>query len=598
MSATLLKDPRRYFEAVEARDVTASPPVCLYLEVTNRCNLLCETCPRTFETLEPPQDMTWELFTSIVDQFPSIARVVLHGVGEPMLVKELPQMIRYLKDRGIYVLFNTNGTLLNPKKFQELIDTGLDELRVSVDAADRKTYLAVRGKDFFNRIVRDVGKFTAFQAQVGSATPKVSIWLTGLKETVQQLPEFVRMAANMGVKEVHLQRLVFDDAGFGMARAENSLFEQTQAEEEQAIAAATAIGAAGRRDAGCVRRHRTRRQPEEPGWRHAVGDLPPPLVADVFHRPWPRPALLHRAVLGTRLQQLHAGRRHAAEPAGDLEWRPVQGLPPQPAQRHAAKALRELRPEVVAVAGDGLPTPGVTVVIPTLNEADAIAAVVREVPRSVVGEIIVADSGSKDGTQRIAAEAGARVLDLHQRGYGLACARAAEAADPASDIIVFMDGDGADRADLMHLLVDPIRAGTQDFVIASRTRGERDPGSMNWHQVLAGQAAGLGMRALYGVRYTDMCAFRAIRRSSLLALGLREMTYGWNIEMQMQAARAGLRILEVPVPYRCRAGGQSKVAGSVRGTLRAGWRIVTTFVRVAGSPTPAKVTAAGPAPAP
>ena len=191
-------------------------------------------------------------------------------------------------------------------------------------------------------------------------------------------------------------------------------------------------------------------------------------------------------------------------------------------------------------------TPSVTVVIPTLNEADVIAGVVREVPCTVASEIIVADSGSKDGTQQIAAEAGARVLDLQQRGYGLACARAAEQADPASDIIVFMDGDGADRADMMHLLVDPIRAGTHDFVIASRTRGERDPGSMNWHQVLAGRAAGLGMRALYGVRYTDMCAFRAIRRSSLLALGLREMTYGWNIEMQMQAARAGLRILEVP----------------------------------------------------
>ncbi len=243
MSATTLKDPRRYFEAVQARDLQAPPPVCLYLETTNRCNLLCETCPRTFEALEPPQDMTWEMFTSIVDQFPSIARVVLHGVGEPMLVRALPRMIRYLKDRGIYVLFNTNGTLLNPKKFQELIDTGLDELRVSVDAADRATYLAVRGKDFFDRIVRDVGKFTAFQKQVGSATPKVSIWLTGLKETVQQLPDFVRMAAGMGVHEVHLQRLVFDDAGFGKARAENSLFEQTQAEEEQAITAAQALGA-------------------------------------------------------------------------------------------------------------------------------------------------------------------------------------------------------------------------------------------------------------------------------------------------------------------------------------------------------------------
>ena len=238
---------------------------------------------------------------------------------------------------------------------------------------------------------------------------------------------------------------------------------------------------------------------------------------------------------------------------------------------------------------------GISVVIPTLNEADVIAAVVREIPRAIATEIIVADSGSKDGTQRIAAEAGARVIDLQQRGYGLACSRAAAAADPASDIIVFMDGDGADRADLMHLMTDPIRAGTHDFVIASRTRGERDPGSMSWHQVVAGHGAGLGMRALYGVRYTDMCAFRAIRRSSLLALGLREMTYGWNIEMQMQAARARLRILEVPVPYRCRAGGQSKVAGSVRGTVRAGWRIVTTFARVAASPPPAAVR---PAPTP
>jgi len=236
---TILKDPRRYFEAVQTqRTETAAPPVCLYLEVTNRCNLLCETCPRTFEELEPPADMSWELFTSIVDQVPNIARVVMHGVGEPMLVKNLPDMIRYLKARGTYTLFNTNGTLLTPRKQRELIETGLDELRVSLDAADAKTFLAVRGKDFFNRIVKNIFGFTTLQRQLGAETPLVSIWLTGLKETIGQLPDFVRLAADIGVREVHLQRLVFDETGFGMARADQALFEQNLAEEEAAIATA------------------------------------------------------------------------------------------------------------------------------------------------------------------------------------------------------------------------------------------------------------------------------------------------------------------------------------------------------------------------
>jgi MoaA/NifB/PqqE/SkfB family radical SAM enzyme len=244
-ASSTLKDPRRYFEEVAATrgDRAEAPPVCLYLEVTNRCNLLCETCPRTFEELEPPADMSWALFTKIVDQVPDIARVVMHGVGEPMLVRDLPRMIRYLKDRGTYVLFNTNGTLMQPKKFQELIDTGLDELRVSLDAADRESYAKIRGKDFFNRIIRDVGKFIAYQQQVGATTPRVSLWLTGLKETVDQLPDFVRLAAKMGVTEVHLQRLVFDEQGYGMARANHSLFETTRAEEQSAIEAAQSLGA-------------------------------------------------------------------------------------------------------------------------------------------------------------------------------------------------------------------------------------------------------------------------------------------------------------------------------------------------------------------
>jgi len=169
--------------------------------------------------------------------------VVMHGVGEPMLVKRLPDMIRYCKERGIYTLFNTNGTLLTPRKQRELIETGLDELRVSLDAADAKTFLAVRGKDFFNRIVRNISGFTALQKEMGAEKPLVSMWLTGLKETIGQLPDFVRLAASIGVGEVHLQRLVFDEAGFGLARAESALFAQAREAEQEAIANAQIIAA-------------------------------------------------------------------------------------------------------------------------------------------------------------------------------------------------------------------------------------------------------------------------------------------------------------------------------------------------------------------
>jgi glycosyltransferase involved in cell wall biosynthesis len=222
----------------------------------------------------------------------------------------------------------------------------------------------------------------------------------------------------------------------------------------------------------------------------------------------------------------------------------------------------------------------VSVVIPTFNEVASIGQVLREIPAAYAGDLIVADGGSTDGTQDAARAAGARVIDAG-RGYGRACAAGAEAAMASSRVIVFLDGDGADRGDLIARIAGPVLDGSRDFVLASRTNGTRDPGSMNWHQVLAGRVAGFGMGALYGTRYSDMCAFRAIRRALLVQLDMREMTYGWNIEMQMKAARARLRIAEVPMPYRCRIGGQSKVAGSLRGTLRAGSKIVSTFVRVA-----------------
>ncbi len=238
-------DPKRYFEAVEdRRSVEAvAEPVCLYLEVTNRCNLLCETCPRTFEELEAPGDMRWELFTQIVDQFPNIARVVLHGVGEPMLVKNLPRMVRYLKDRGTYVLFNTNGTLLTEAKGRELIAAGLDEIRVSLDAAEPKAFALVRGKDMFDRIVRNLKRFIRLQRDEGLTAPRVSLWLTGLKETIDQLPEFVRLADAIGIRDVHLQRLVYFAEGVGLARSQSALFESLDSADSGKVAEAARIAA-------------------------------------------------------------------------------------------------------------------------------------------------------------------------------------------------------------------------------------------------------------------------------------------------------------------------------------------------------------------
>ena len=243
-SLAVTVDPARYHKSVNEAigPIATSGPVCLYLETTNRCNLLCTTCPRTYADLEPEADMSWELFTRIVDQVPNIARVLLHGVGEPMLVKELPRMVRYLKARGAYVLFNTNGTVLTPRKGQELCDNGLDELRVSLDAANARTFLLVRGKDYFSRIVRNVRTFTEMQRREGFTRPRVSLWLTGLKETIAQLPDFVRIAHSIGVGEVYLQRLVFfDKDAIGMARPDQALFERLTRDEQQYLDAATAL---------------------------------------------------------------------------------------------------------------------------------------------------------------------------------------------------------------------------------------------------------------------------------------------------------------------------------------------------------------------
>jgi len=237
---------RRYFEKPEEQlnAVAQHEPVCLYLETTNRCNLLCTTCPRTYEQLEPEADMPWSLFTSLIDQYPNIARVVLHGIGEPMLVKDLAQRVAYLKARNIYTLFNTNGTLLTKANGRALIEAGLDELRVSLDAAEAEVFQMVRGKDFFSKIVANVKNFTAMQRELNAPKPRVSLWLTGLRETVDQLPNFVRLAHSIGVTEVYLQRLVFFDQPMSensLARAESALFEHTTEREEALIREAESI---------------------------------------------------------------------------------------------------------------------------------------------------------------------------------------------------------------------------------------------------------------------------------------------------------------------------------------------------------------------
>ena len=224
----------------------------------------------------------------------------------------------------------------------------------------------------------------------------------------------------------------------------------------------------------------------------------------------------------------------------------------------------------------------VSVIIPALNEEEPIGGVVSAcLTTGWPTEVIVVDNASTDRTAEHAHAAGARVVSEPIPGYGRACAAGVRALCSNTQIVVFLDGDGSDCPELIGDLVQPILNGEQDFVIGSRTRGRQETGSMNFAQKFAAGLAGTTMSMLYGVRYTDMCPFRAIRRDMLESLGMREQTYGWNLEMQMKAAREGFRILEVPVDHRRRAGGISKVSGNFRGSVIAGFRIIVTLVRIA-----------------
>jgi glycosyltransferase involved in cell wall biosynthesis len=223
----------------------------------------------------------------------------------------------------------------------------------------------------------------------------------------------------------------------------------------------------------------------------------------------------------------------------------------------------------------------VSVVVPCLNEQEPIAAVVAELLAEQVDEVIVVDNGSTDATAANARAAGARVISESRRGYGRACAAGVAAIRPDADIVCFLDGDGSDVPRFLPDVVGPVARREADFVMGSRLRGNRETGSMTPQQLVAGRLAGVLMRRVYGVAFTDMSPFRALRVADLQRLGMGETTYGWNLEMQMRVAAAGYRIKEVPVDHRCRRGGVSKVSGNLSAGLRAAWKIAATFLRLA-----------------
>jgi glycosyltransferase involved in cell wall biosynthesis len=228
----------------------------------------------------------------------------------------------------------------------------------------------------------------------------------------------------------------------------------------------------------------------------------------------------------------------------------------------------------------------VDVLIPALNEEESLPLVLKAIPRDHVRSVYVIDNGSTDATARVAVEGGAHLLAEAQRVYGAACLRGlieVTALPRPPDVVVFLDGDYSDEPSELPWLLEPIRAGTADLVIGSRTLGEAEPGSLMIQQRVGNRVATSMIRAIYGQRYTDLGPFRAIRLPALVALGMSDTGYGWTVEMQVKAARGGLRIAEVPVSYRRRVGGQSKISSTVKGTVGATYKILFTILRHATS---------------
>ena len=219
----------------------------------------------------------------------------------------------------------------------------------------------------------------------------------------------------------------------------------------------------------------------------------------------------------------------------------------------------------------------VSVVIPTHNEAQAIARVLADLPSDLTTEVIVVDSNSNDGTAAIAAKMGARVVQEPRRGYGRACLTGLATAN-SPDVVVFLDGDYSDRPSELPILLGPIIEGRADITLGSRLHGRRSAGALPWHQAFGNRLAASLIRLLYGVKITDLGPFRTVRADVLRQLDLQENTYGWAVEIILKGTLAGFRIVEVPVSYYPRIG-KSKISGTVNGTLGAAWFILSLIVR-------------------
>ena len=242
---TFLPDAYRLPEGSRRGSIAEIGPRVVFIEVTNRCNLLCKTCPRTYFDREPLHSLSLEEFIAIAEQFPRMERALLHGIGEPLLNRSLPQIIAYLKQRQVEVIINSNGTLLTPAWQETLVQSGLDQYRCSIDGASNETYARIRGADLLPKLIRGLEGLVETKTRLKSKTPNISIWCVATRENLAELPDIIRLAARLGVPEVYVQRLVYfarePGEQFGMARDDLAIFGQDQDEEDQIITACTKL---------------------------------------------------------------------------------------------------------------------------------------------------------------------------------------------------------------------------------------------------------------------------------------------------------------------------------------------------------------------